>query len=261
MFGFNAFAERAFGEAATGAAAKLTATAAATATVTASFPGTSAQLSASASAVAAASGTLSTGIALAAAVIAQAAASATFVGQGAALSASAAARASASGALSTSISLTAAALAAASCQASLTAQIALTAIAQAQASAAAEFAPIALPTWRVYVVDGWPAAGSAVPESYQPDQYGKPTISASPSATLDYWFDWTKWLADSSDTIKSINIICVGCSVVRSSFVDGLVVAWVGNGEAYMPASITCEITTNGGRTDDRTVYLKMVPR
>jgi hypothetical protein len=98
-------------------------------------------------------------------------------------------------------------------------------------------------------------------ETYVPDHLGRPTITVDPQATLDYVWDWTVWLAALSDNIQSINVTSVGCTVVRSSFTGGLVTAWAGSGAAFVPASITCQITTNSGRTDERTVYLKMVSR
>lgn len=98
-------------------------------------------------------------------------------------------------------------------------------------------------------------------ETYVLDQLGRPTITVDPQATLDYVWDWTAWLAALSDNIASINVTPVGCTLVKSSFNGGLVTAWAGTGVAYMPASLTCQITTASGRIDERTVYLQMRSR
>ena len=98
-------------------------------------------------------------------------------------------------------------------------------------------------------------------ETYVLDQQGRPIIPESPNSTLDYYWDWSAWLDAMSDAIVSIKVTGVGCIVAGSSFTGGMVKAWVGGGTAYFPASINCQITTAGGRTDDRTVYPKMVPR
>lgn len=98
-------------------------------------------------------------------------------------------------------------------------------------------------------------------ETFVADPLGRPTITKDPGARLDYSWDWTAWLAGASDAIKSVSVTGVGCTVESSTFNAGIVTAWVSGGVEYVPASLTCQITTQSNRIDERTVYLKMVNR
>lgn len=98
-------------------------------------------------------------------------------------------------------------------------------------------------------------------DTFVSDQLGRPTITKDPAARLDYSWDWTAWLAAVSDTIKSVSVTGSGCTVESSTFNAGIVTAWVSGGTEYVPASLNCQITTNGNRVDERTVYLKMIQR
>jgi hypothetical protein len=94
---------------------------------------------------------------------------------------------------------------------------------------------------------------------------GKPTIVKDPNATLDYSWDWSAWLADSTpdDTISSFQIIVASGTVTIGStgHLNGVVTAMISGGAAGEKAAVTCRITTNGGRIDDRTIYLKIKER
>lgn len=90
---------------------------------------------------------------------------------------------------------------------------------------------------------------------------GWPVIEKDPSATLDYTLDWTDWLADVSDTISShavtVNGITKGSTVNSSTRVT----AWISGGVAGQQPSATFQITTAGGRTDERTIYFNIKER
>ena len=77
-----------------------------------------------------------------------------------------------------------------------------------------------------------------------------------PDATLDWAFDWGKnWLAD-SETITGHTITTSGTVTVdSSSAAAGKVTVWL-SGAADRRATVTCRITTNQGRTDDRSLTL-----
>jgi hypothetical protein len=98
-------------------------------------------------------------------------------------------------------------------------------------------------------------------ETFVADALGRPTITKDPTARLDYSWDWTPWLTGAQDSIQSVNVTGTGCTVENSSFNAGVVTAWVSGGVAYVPATLTCKITTAGNRIDERTVYLKIVQR
>ena len=87
-----------------------------------------------------------------------------------------------------------------------------------------------------------------------------------PDARLDYAFDWkplthgrpnakSDWLG-ATETITSHEIIKTPADstvvVDATSEDDGTVTAWLTGGTAGTSVSLTCRITTNEGRTDDR---------
>lgn len=89
----------------------------------------------------------------------------------------------------------------------------------------------------------------------------KPTIVKDPDAVLDYVVDFTEWLANESDAIASHTIKTLSVTKNSSYQSGGKVVVWISGGEAGKPASATVQITTTGGRTDERTIYFKIRER
>lgn len=90
----------------------------------------------------------------------------------------------------------------------------------------------------------------------------KPTILKDPNAVLDYSFDWTAYLAAITDTIESVEFVLDdGLTQVDYSHNTLMAVVWVSGGLAGTTARVTCRITTQGGRVDDRSVFLKIAER
>jgi len=83
-----------------------------------------------------------------------------------------------------------------------------------------------------------------------------------PSAVLDYVFDWTKeWLA-TGETITDHTITPdTGITVDSSTESDGKVTVWLSGGTAGENYKVACLITTSAGRTDERTIWIKVVNR
>lgn len=85
-------------------------------------------------------------------------------------------------------------------------------------------------------------------------------------AVLDYEFNWAdhpdgSWLSP-SETIVSYSIIASPGITVDSDTNDGeKVTVWLSGGTAGNPYTVTCRITTNQGRTDDRTMTIRVVNR
>lgn len=82
-----------------------------------------------------------------------------------------------------------------------------------------------------------------------------------PDATLDWTFDWTAWLAD-GDTITSHHLIPDGITISQHAHTATTVTTWLSDptpGKTW--ASVTCRITTAQGRTDDRTLQLRIENR
>ena len=82
-----------------------------------------------------------------------------------------------------------------------------------------------------------------------------------PSAVLDYVFDWMEWLA-TGETITDHTITAdTGITVDSSTEDDGKVTVWLSGGTAGINYKVACKITTSAGRTDERTIWIKVVER
>jgi len=86
-----------------------------------------------------------------------------------------------------------------------------------------------------------------------------------PSATLDWVFDWNDtddhWLA-TGETITDHTITAdTGITVDSSTESDGKVTVWLSGGTAGINYKVACLITTSAGRTDERTIWIKVVER
>lgn len=88
------------------------------------------------------------------------------------------------------------------------------------------------------------------------------TYKKDPNATLDYTVDWGPWLTPLLDTITTATWLPeAGLTVVSSSNTDTTATAFVSGGTLETTPLLTCRITTAGGRTDDRSLTLKIVNR
>ena len=82
-----------------------------------------------------------------------------------------------------------------------------------------------------------------------------------PSAVLDYVFDWSNWLA-SGETITDHTITAdTGITVDSSTEDDGKVTVWLSGGTAGESYKVACLVTTSAGRTDERTIWIKVTNR
>lgn len=80
-----------------------------------------------------------------------------------------------------------------------------------------------------------------------------------PQAVLDYTFDWSVWLG--TDTIASKTLTVTGATLNSSSNTTTAVTAWIAGGVAGYDVFVLCQIVTAGGRTDERTLRLKVQNR
>lgn len=86
----------------------------------------------------------------------------------------------------------------------------------------------------------------------------------NPAANLDYVFDWTRYLSSwgsylPSDTISSVVwILSAGLTQGATSFTSKTATIFVSGGTAGNMETITCRITTAGGRIDERTISLQI---
>ena len=82
-----------------------------------------------------------------------------------------------------------------------------------------------------------------------------------PSAVLDYVFDWTEWLA-AAETITDHTITAdTGITADSSTEDAGKVIVWLSGGTAGINYKVACLVTTSAGRTDERTIWIKVVNR
>ncbi len=88
------------------------------------------------------------------------------------------------------------------------------------------------------------------------------TFKKDPNAVLDYVFDWGPWLTPMLDTIATVTWLPdTGLTVTNTSNTATTATAYVSGGTVDTTQQLTCRITTTGGRTDDRSILLKIVNR
>jgi hypothetical protein len=85
------------------------------------------------------------------------------------------------------------------------------------------------------------------------------TFVKDPQATLDYSFDWGPWLV--SDIIETSTWIAEsGISIVNGSesFTDTITTLYLTGGSNNQKYEVTNRITTEGSRTDERTMLIRV---
>lgn len=82
-----------------------------------------------------------------------------------------------------------------------------------------------------------------------------------PDATLDYTFDWTRWLS-TGEAIVTHQIIAPSGVNVGATVADAeMVTAWISGGTNGNNYIVTCRVTTDQGRTDDRSIILQVLDK
>jgi len=78
-----------------------------------------------------------------------------------------------------------------------------------------------------------------------------------PNSILDFGFDWTDWL--NGDILNgSIWIVPEGLTKVSDNYTNILGIIWLSGGTIGKVYKVINRITTIGGRTEDRTLVIKM---
>ena len=88
------------------------------------------------------------------------------------------------------------------------------------------------------------------------------TFTKDPDAVLDYSVDWFLWLA--GDQISSSEwILEEGATIekITDTFTTSRTVVWLSGGDKGVTYLVTNRIVTVGGRTDDRTISVKVEDR
>lgn len=87
----------------------------------------------------------------------------------------------------------------------------------------------------------------------------KPTIKKDPDAVLDYTFNWADYLAVLDDALAEVEFILdADMQQTLVTFTDTTATVWIGGGVLDRTHRVTCRITTQGGRIDDRSIFLKI---
>ena len=82
-----------------------------------------------------------------------------------------------------------------------------------------------------------------------------------PSAVLDWMFDWSDWLASGETIIDHTITVDTGITNDSSTEDAGKVTVWLSGGTAGINYKVACLITTSAGRTDERTLWIKVTDR
>lgn len=82
-----------------------------------------------------------------------------------------------------------------------------------------------------------------------------------PDAVLDFMFDWSLWLSGGETITTSTVTVSAGINLDSSSNTSTRVTAWLSGGTVGQPYTVTSRVVTSLGRTDDRTITIKIQSR
>jgi len=87
-------------------------------------------------------------------------------------------------------------------------------------------------------------------------------FTKDPQAVLDYAIDWTKWLDEVGDSIETSTwIVPTGLTKVTETNTSKLATVWLSGGTVGENYTVTNRITTAAGRTDDRSITIRVRER
>lgn len=87
-----------------------------------------------------------------------------------------------------------------------------------------------------------------------------PSFTKDPQAVLDYKVDWSDWL-DTDTIVTSDWTVPTGLTLELETNTTTIATAWLSGGTVATSYNVTNEITTADGRTDDRTITIKVKER
>jgi len=88
-----------------------------------------------------------------------------------------------------------------------------------------------------------------------------PIITKDPSAELDYGFDWLTdgWLATGETVITSTWTVPAGLTQITTGITGGTItVVWIGGGTVGTDYTLVNRIVTSAGRTDERSIIIRV---
>jgi hypothetical protein len=87
------------------------------------------------------------------------------------------------------------------------------------------------------------------------------TWSKDPNAVLDWAFDWSRWLAEGETISSAVIEVEDGLTKDSQSNTADTATVWLSGGTLGVTYDVTCRITTNQGRTDERTIGIRVTDR
>lgn len=88
-----------------------------------------------------------------------------------------------------------------------------------------------------------------------------PTYTMDSDAVLDFAWDWSQWLGNLETISSSTVTASPGITVNSTSNTTDKVTVWLSGGTAGQPYTVANRITTNQGRTDERTITIRVTNR
>jgi hypothetical protein len=85
-----------------------------------------------------------------------------------------------------------------------------------------------------------------------------PLSPKDPNAVLDYEIDWSKWLPMGDTILTSEWLVADGIDMDSETNTNTTTTIWLSGGTAGQRYSLTNRITTTGGRTQDRTIVIRV---
>lgn len=77
-------------------------------------------------------------------------------------------------------------------------------------------------------------------------------FALDPGARKDFAVDWTRWLSLGELITTTVVTAESGVTVDDFSEADGIVTVWLQDGVLNKTPAVTCRVTTDSGRTDER---------
>lgn len=84
-----------------------------------------------------------------------------------------------------------------------------------------------------------------------------PEYVKDPSAVLDYSYDWSLWLQESEVISSASWTVPPGINKQSEDNSTTLSTVWLSGGTAGTDYTVTCQVTTNQGRTDQRSITIR----
>lgn len=82
------------------------------------------------------------------------------------------------------------------------------------------------------------------------------TYFKDPGSTLDWQFNWASWLENGEAVTGSTFVADSGITIASNSFTATTATVWLAGGTAGTKYKVTNSVTTNQGRSDERSITI-----